>query len=95
MFGEVSPTLIFSLLDQLALQTPPEYNHLHSLPQLLNHQSTHSTMASATGMPEYPPTEQEPLLGRAGDAAQKEGRPLYENLIIGTIEIPKLCSQQC
>ncbi|KAF2426218.1 hypothetical protein EJ08DRAFT_651896 [Tothia fuscella] len=41
-------------------------------------------MASATGMPEYAPTEQEPLLGRPGDAAQKEGRPLYDNLVIGT-----------
>jgi hypothetical protein len=27
--------------------------------------------------------EDEPLLGRAGDASQQEGRPLYYNLIIG------------
>jgi hypothetical protein len=52
-------------------------------------------MASATGMPEHPPTEQEPLLGRAGDAAQKEGKPLYENLIIGMIEILQFGNPQC
>ncbi|GAB7352229.1 hypothetical protein MBLNU459_g2703t1 [Dothideomycetes sp. NU459] len=28
--------------------------------------------------------EQEPLLGRAGDASQQEGKPLYHNFIIGT-----------
>ena len=27
--------------------------------------------------------EQEPLLGRAGDASQQEGLPLYHNFIIG------------
>lgn len=27
--------------------------------------------------------EQEPLLGRAGDASQQDGLPLYHNLIIG------------
>ena len=27
--------------------------------------------------------EQEPLLGRAGDAAQQEGKPIYYNFIIG------------
>lgn len=27
--------------------------------------------------------EDEPLLGRPGDASQPEGRPLYYNLIIG------------
>lgn len=46
-------------------------------------------MASATGIPEIVnPQEEglgedEPLLGRAGDASQQEGRPLYYNLIIG------------
>jgi hypothetical protein len=47
-------------------------------------------MASATGIPDQaivPPEESvgedEPLLGRPGDASQKEGRPLYQNLIIG------------
>lgn len=29
--------------------------------------------------------EQEPLLGRPGDASQQDGLPLYHNLIIGTI----------
>ncbi|KAI9747974.1 MAG: hypothetical protein M1815_003718 [Lichina confinis] len=29
-------------------------------------------------------TEQEPLLGRPGDATQTEGKPLYHNLVIGT-----------
>jgi hypothetical protein len=28
--------------------------------------------------------EEEPLLGRAGDASQPEGHPMYHNLIIGT-----------
>lgn len=28
--------------------------------------------------------EQEPLLGRAGDASQQAGKPIYHNLIIGT-----------
>jgi hypothetical protein len=45
-------------------------------------------MASATGIP---PTaaaargqsEEEPLLGRRGDASQMEGQPLYYNLWIG------------
>lgn len=48
-------------------------------------------MASATGTPETAATshepgygEDEPLLGRAGDASQQEGRPLYQNLILGT-----------
>jgi hypothetical protein len=29
-------------------------------------------------------TEYEPLLGRPGDAAQRNGNPIYENLILGT-----------
>jgi hypothetical protein len=29
--------------------------------------------------------EQEPLLGRPGDASQQDGLPLYHNLIIGTV----------
>jgi len=46
-------------------------------------------MASATGIPEMNPRdaglgEDEPLLGRAGDASQQEGRPIYYNVIIGT-----------
>ncbi|KAI9046595.1 hypothetical protein LZ554_009339 [Drepanopeziza brunnea f. sp. 'monogermtubi'] len=47
-------------------------------------------MASATGIPETTIIpreaigEDEPLLGRAGDAAQQDGRPIYYNLIIGT-----------
>ena len=44
-------------------------------------------MASATGIPENLHTaeygEDEPLLGRPGDASQLEGSPLYYNLIIG------------
>lgn len=51
-------------------------------------------MASATGIPEAVPREHvegvgedEPLLGRAGDASQQDGRPLYYNLIIGTAVI--------
>ena len=52
-------------------------------------------MASATSMPESPSTplgrgllgrgEEEPLLGRAGDASLEEGKPLYHNLLIGTL----------
>jgi len=47
-------------------------------------------MASATGIPEIVnPREEglgedEPLLGRVGDASPQEGRPLYYNIIIGT-----------
>jgi len=53
-------------------------------------------MASATGIPETPPQQQqqsagagedEPLLGRPGDVSQPEGKPLYYNLIIGTAVI--------
>ena len=45
-------------------------------------------MASATDIPDAAVRvegvgEEEPLLGRAGDASQQEGRPLYYNLIIG------------
>jgi len=49
-------------------------------------------MASATGIPANIPDrhqpaeglgEDEPLLGRAGDASQLEGRPIYYNPIIG------------
>jgi hypothetical protein len=44
-------------------------------------------MSSATEIPENPRNaalgEDEPLLGRPGDASQPEGRPLYYNLIIG------------
>ena len=29
--------------------------------------------------------EQEPLLGRAGDASQQEGKPLYYNLWLGKL----------
>jgi hypothetical protein len=28
-------------------------------------------------------SEEEPLLGRRGDASQQEGLPLYQNLVIG------------
>jgi hypothetical protein len=29
--------------------------------------------------------EQEPLLGRPGDASQQDGLPLYHNLVIGMV----------
>ncbi|KAJ9648901.1 hypothetical protein H2199_000814 [Coniosporium tulheliwenetii] len=46
-------------------------------------------MASATGIPDQNPAtlergEDEPLLGRAGDASQQEQKPLAYNLILGT-----------
>jgi hypothetical protein len=48
-------------------------------------------MASATGIPNVVDSEvlgeDEPLLGRAGDASQQEGRPLYINLIIGQVHL--------
>ena len=28
-------------------------------------------------------SEEEPLLGRAGDASQQDGKPLYHNFVIG------------
>ena len=47
-------------------------------------------MASETGISENPNTlfgrgEEEPLLGRAGDASLEEGKPLYHNFLIGTL----------
>jgi len=41
-------------------------------------------MASATGIADTGYGEQEPLLGRAGDAAQQDGEPIYRNFVIGT-----------
>lgn len=46
-------------------------------------------MASATGIPSNVAaaraghSEEEPLLGRRGDASQPDGQPLYHNLWIG------------
>jgi hypothetical protein len=47
-------------------------------------------MASATGIPDVAVDtrepgvgEEEPLLGRPGDASQPEGKALYWNLLIG------------
>jgi hypothetical protein len=37
-------------------------------------------------------TEHEPLLGQPGDAAQKSGHPIYENLILGMyIYVSRYC----
>ncbi|APA10017.1 hypothetical protein SS1G_05698 [Sclerotinia sclerotiorum 1980 UF-70] len=61
-------------------------------------------MASVTGIPENPRVatgelqnpheagygEEEPLLGRAGDASQQEGRPLIWNLALGTATITQI-----
>ncbi|KAI1822368.1 eukaryotic cytochrome b561-domain-containing protein [Xylaria intraflava] len=49
-------------------------------------------MASATGIPQQPPIdpanerggETEPLLGRPGDASQRDDAPIIKNLILGT-----------
>ncbi|KAI2634272.1 eukaryotic cytochrome b561-domain-containing protein [Hypomontagnella submonticulosa] len=49
-------------------------------------------MASATGIPQHPPIDPdndgqgdlEPLLGRPGDASQREDAPIIKNLVIGT-----------
>ncbi|KAI2466829.1 eukaryotic cytochrome b561-domain-containing protein [Annulohypoxylon bovei var. microspora] len=50
-------------------------------------------MASATGIPQHPPIDPgdggeqgdlEPLLGRPGDASQRDNAPLVKNLVIGT-----------
>ncbi|KAI1761696.1 hypothetical protein GGR53DRAFT_459654 [Hypoxylon sp. FL1150] len=49
-------------------------------------------MASATGIPQHPPTDsdndgqgdQEPLLGRPGDVSQRDNAPIVKNLTIGT-----------
>jgi hypothetical protein len=38
--------------------------------------------------------EQEPLLGRPGDAAQQDGLPLYHNLIIGMFLLLAGCVRQ-
>lgn len=55
-------------------------------------------MASATGIPndpvedrEYADTgDSEPLLGRPGDASQRENAPIVKNLILGMYSIPFL-----
>ena len=46
-------------------------------------------MASATGIPEENPAtqgrgEDEPLLGRAGDASQQDGKGIQFNFVLGT-----------
>ncbi|RKF71329.1 putative cytochrome b561 [Golovinomyces cichoracearum] len=45
-------------------------------------------MASASSLPvtssTQPSTEDMPLLGRVGDAVQRDGKPLYANLFLGT-----------
>ena len=48
-------------------------------------------MASATGIPEGNPAleEQEPLLGRPGDATQLQGQRLPWNLVTGTGEFAR------
>jgi hypothetical protein len=59
-------------------------------------------MASATGIPdqavipaEQESTEDEPLLGQPGAASQKDGRPLYHNVIIGrSLRLPQLLTEQ-
>ncbi|KAI1093824.1 eukaryotic cytochrome b561-domain-containing protein [Rostrohypoxylon terebratum] len=51
-------------------------------------------MSSATGIPQHPPIDNpddggeqgdlEPLLGRPGDASQRENAPIVKNLVLGT-----------
>lgn len=50
-------------------------------------------MASATGIPEENPAtqgrgEDEPLLGRAGDASQQDGKGIQFNFVLGISAIP-------
>lgn len=50
-------------------------------------------MASATGIPEENPAtqgrgEDEPLLGRAGDASQQDGQGIQFNFVLGTSAVP-------
>ena len=58
-------------------------------------------MASATGIPAHPTAvdprerglgEDEPLLGRPGDASQQEGWPLWFNLGLGILPSSSLMS---
>jgi hypothetical protein len=45
-------------------------------------------MASATGIPEQRVTsrgEEEPLLGRPGDASQQEGQGIQYNFVLGKL----------
>lgn len=37
-------------------------------------------------------TEDMPLLGRVGDATQREGKPLYANLFLGRLELSSFFS---
>ena len=46
-------------------------------------------MSSATGIPEQNPAaagrgEDEPLLGRAGDASQQDGKAIQFNFVLGS-----------
>lgn len=38
-------------------------------------------------------SEEEPLLGRVGDASQQDGKPLYHNFIIGKLLTENISSQ--
>lgn len=57
-------------------------------------------MASATGVPDGSNASQqlsredEPLLGRAGDATQEQGKPLWHNLGSGTANLTTILHQQ-
>lgn len=52
-------------------------------------------MASATGIPQHPPINNpddggeqgdlEPLLGRPGDASQRDNAPIIKNLVLGML----------
>ena len=69
--------------DVASLSSPPESpSDTHS------DSETPETMASATGIPEQNYSsedrrEDEPLLGESGDAAQKEGKGIQFNFVIG------------
>jgi hypothetical protein len=60
-------------------------------PKLQEHSTAvFKVMASSTGIPDsaIEASDSEPLLGRAGDASQVEGKPIYFNLIIGMFLFP-------
>ena len=56
-------------------------------------------MSSATGIPEENPAtnhrtaEDEPLLGRRGDASQEDGKGIQFNLVLGTYTYDSLNPQ--
>lgn len=62
------------------------------LPYLLQRKSLDNIMSDSEQQRVPGTGEDEPLLGRAGDASQQDGKPLYHNFIIGKLEADLRCA---